>query len=433
MSHLRAGVERVLHDLLVAPHPETRLALLPHAARLAAFLGRRDTADVLLPSLITFFNSSSWQVCVCWGAGGGPGAGLHARAAAPSGQPRPRGPAAAQLAPRLPARPPQVRAALYACLEGVCPWLGPEGVARIVAPFLDRMVGDPQPAVAAQAAAFLAGAARRGLLRKRHLLDVAARLCARQALGPGAPAAVRAAAVQFLAAAAAQLPQAAVHAQLLPLVLPHLASEPLDLQVGGGRAWLGGGRGGCPRALLAPLPASCRPRCVTQPVSVPPPLPPVTPTPTHTSPARTGPRTNRSRAEERRPGRRSQPARPAKPASGAAHASRPPAPAARRRLQRPALARLAGGRAWRPAAGARRREQERDGGRQRLRSGQPCRQPQPAAAAALRLHLQPAGGPALPAQRLLAPVGSPAAVGDGSGRRRRGTPARQPVPGVGTC
>lgn len=62
MGHLRTGVERVVQHFLVGPHAETKLALLPHLARLAAFVGRRDTADVLLPSLLTFFNSQSWQV-----------------------------------------------------------------------------------------------------------------------------------------------------------------------------------------------------------------------------------------------------------------------------------------------------------------------------------------------------------------------------------
>ena len=61
MANLRTSVERVVHELLVGPHSETKVALLPHLARLAAFAGRRDTADVLLPSLLTFFNSHTWQ------------------------------------------------------------------------------------------------------------------------------------------------------------------------------------------------------------------------------------------------------------------------------------------------------------------------------------------------------------------------------------
>lgn len=182
MGHLRTGVERVVQHFLVGPHAETKLALLPHLARLAAFAGRRDTADVLLPSLLTFFNSQSWQV----------------------------------------------RAAFYSAFVGVCPSLGPEGVAAIVLPFLDRLVGDPEPAVVAEAVQFLARICSDGLLRKRHILLVAARLCSRPVLGPAAPTPVRAAAVAFLAAAASQLSAADIQAQLVPLALPHLEAEPLS-------------------------------------------------------------------------------------------------------------------------------------------------------------------------------------------------------------
>ena len=254
MAALRAGVERVVQAFLVGPPPETKLALLPHLPRLAAFAGRRDTADVLLPPLLTFFNSQSWQVRgVAWlGWGGAGDVGVRQAPAASSACGGPRGHAGRDRAqtmvgerrgpaalphppPPLATQPPQVRAAFYAGFAGVCPALGPEGVAAVVLPFLDRLVGDPEPAVAAEAAAFLAAAARGGLLRKRHLLAAAARVCARGMLAPAAPTPVRAAAVEFLAAAAGQLSVADVHAQLLPLVLPHLAAEPLSIQVGGGR------------------------------------------------------------------------------------------------------------------------------------------------------------------------------------------------------
>lgn len=132
----------------------------------------------------------------------------------------------------------QVRAAFYAAFVGVCPSLGPEGVAAIVLPFLDRLVGDPEPAVAAEALGFLASVARRGLLRKRHLLLVAMRLCSRQMLGPGVATPLRAAAIDFLAAAAGQLSEVDVYAQLLPLVLPHLAAEPLSLKVRAGPGYM---------------------------------------------------------------------------------------------------------------------------------------------------------------------------------------------------
>lgn len=62
MTHLRDAVERAVHDLLVGPHDEPKLAILPHLDRLAAFCGRRDTADLLLPPLLTFVNSPHWQV-----------------------------------------------------------------------------------------------------------------------------------------------------------------------------------------------------------------------------------------------------------------------------------------------------------------------------------------------------------------------------------
>jgi hypothetical protein len=100
-----------------------------------------------------------------------------------------------------------------------------------VLPFLDRLVGDPDAAVVAEAVRFLARICAAGLLRKRHALLVAARLCSRQMLGPAAPTPVRAAAVEFLAAAAGQLSVADVQALLLPLVLPHLAAEPLSFKV----------------------------------------------------------------------------------------------------------------------------------------------------------------------------------------------------------
>lgn len=228
MGHLRAGVERVVQHFLVGPHAETKLAVLPHLARLAAFAGRRDTADVLLPSLLTFFNSQSWQV----GRGGcrvGEGlAGCRELAClwhAPS-------PAHPRLQTHPPQCPPlQVRAAFYSAFVGVCPSLGPEGVAAIVLPFLDRLVGDPEPAVVAEAIQYLARICSDGLLRKRHILLVAARLCIRPVLGPAAPTPVRAAAVAFLAAAAGQLSAADIQAQLLPLALPHLAAEPLSFAV----------------------------------------------------------------------------------------------------------------------------------------------------------------------------------------------------------
>ncbi|GAB4818761.1 hypothetical protein N2152v2_005807 [Parachlorella kessleri] len=183
MAHLRGNVERVVHELLVGPHVETKLALLPHLHRLATFCGRRDTADLLLPPLLTFLNSPQWQV----------------------------------------------RAAFYRHLGGVGPSLGGEGLAAIVLPFLDRMMIGPEDAVAAEAVSFLGRVCGAGLLRKRFLLMVAAKLHHFRLLQSPSTA-VRSAAVQFVVAAAGQLSPAEVFAQLLPLVRPQLTQEPLSLE-----------------------------------------------------------------------------------------------------------------------------------------------------------------------------------------------------------
>lgn len=125
----------------------------------------------------------------------------------------------------------QVRACFYAHFDGVCWALGGEGVAAIVLPFLDRMLGDTDPAAASEAVLFLSRLLTRGLLLKRHTLGVARKLCARGLLQSPSTA-VRAAAVQYLATAAAQLSAADTYALLLPLLVPHILADPLDPKVG---------------------------------------------------------------------------------------------------------------------------------------------------------------------------------------------------------
>lgn len=181
LGRLRGAVERAVHDLLVGSRSEPKLALLPHLGDLAAVLGRRDTADGLLPALLTLFNSREWEV----------------------------------------------RAELYAQLAGVCPALGPQGVAFLL-PFLDRMLSDPEPAAVAAAAALLAALCRARLLQQRHVLAAAAKVVEAGLLKSECTAA-RAAAVEFVAAAAQTLPRAAGQALLLPLLQPHLARDPAPL------------------------------------------------------------------------------------------------------------------------------------------------------------------------------------------------------------
>lgn len=180
LSHLRVTVERVLHDMLVGPYIETRLALLPALGTLRAFLGRKDTADVLFPLLLTLFNSQSWQV----------------------------------------------RAELYRNLSSACPALGPEGVKTVVVSFLELMLGDTEPAVAVEACTFLHSACTLGLLDRKHILKVSEAVLTRE-LHQSQHAAVRAAAIVFLAAAGSKLSAADVYAFVLPVLEPSLMSRPL--------------------------------------------------------------------------------------------------------------------------------------------------------------------------------------------------------------
>ena len=273
---------------------------------------------------------------------------------------------------------------------------------------------DPEPAVAAEAALLSARTCAAGLLRKRHILAVAARLCSRQALGPGAPTPVRAAAVEFLAAAAGQLSAADAQALPLPLALPCLAAEPLSLTVG--RKKGGGGGGGERWRGGRFLPAACTWPCwqhhcaATHAFSLS--APPCLVMRLWLA----GPQTDCSsagRGGQQQQQRRSKyrwhtPPSP-HPATCRAHAAGPASAAAARcapalwyRLsrrwhgQRAAVARLPGCRWLRPRC-AGWRQQQRDGwrrsGHSRSSSGG---KPQHAAATAHSVHLQPDGWPPFP-------------------------------------
>jgi hypothetical protein len=61
MGYLRMGVERAVHGLLTSTKSEPVLALLPRLRSLAGFMGKKETTDVLVPLLFTFFNSQQWQ------------------------------------------------------------------------------------------------------------------------------------------------------------------------------------------------------------------------------------------------------------------------------------------------------------------------------------------------------------------------------------
>lgn len=78
-----------------------------------------------------------------------------------------------------------------------------------------------------EAVLFLSRLLDRGLMRKRAMLGVARKLCGRGLLQSPSTA-VRAAALEYLATAAAQLTPAESYALLAPLLAPHLLTDPLD-------------------------------------------------------------------------------------------------------------------------------------------------------------------------------------------------------------
>jgi phosphoinositide-3-kinase regulatory subunit 4 len=182
LGRLRGAVERAVHDLLVGSSPQPKLSLLPQLGDLAATLGRRDTSDGLLPALLTLFNAREWQL----------------------------------------------RASLYVNLLGVCQTLGLHGVAFLQL-FLDQMLSDPEPAGVAAAMSLLAALCRADLLQQRHIVSVVAKII-KLGLLTSRFTAVRAAAVNFISAAATALPRAVEQARLLPLLRSHLREDSATLR-----------------------------------------------------------------------------------------------------------------------------------------------------------------------------------------------------------
>lgn len=182
LGRLREAFERAVHDLLVGSRPEPKLSLLPQIGDLAATLGRRDTSDGLLPALLTLFNAREWQL----------------------------------------------RSSLYVNLIGICQTLGLHGVAFLQL-FLDQMLSDPEPAGVAAALSLLAVLSRADLLQQRHVISVVAKVVNLGLLNSDCTA-VRAAAVNFVSAAATTLPWAVEQARLLPLLRSHLKRDSANLK-----------------------------------------------------------------------------------------------------------------------------------------------------------------------------------------------------------
>lgn len=233
---LRAAIERSVHDILVGVHPDPKLALLPHVSQLAVVLGRRDTADGLLPALLTLFNAREWQV----------------------------------------------RAALYEHgLQGVCPTLGPASVSFLL-PFLDRMLSDPEPAAIAASLRLLTTLTDVGILGRRYILTAMKKVVgdcgllsqpsSSKSQDPKQCTAVRTAALCFVASASQALGPITTRALLLPILTPALPSlDQLVRQGQGHEAALTVMDGASLARCLDPLAPS--PAGSTGPFASPPPFP----------------------------------------------------------------------------------------------------------------------------------------------------------------
>ncbi|KAK9863176.1 hypothetical protein WJX84_011949 [Apatococcus fuscideae] len=183
VSILRLAVERVLAELLLGPHstPATRLALLPHVSVVAEFLGRKESRDFLLPAVIAFLNDRAWPL----------------------------------------------RAALFQHMPSLIACTGKEALEAYLLPCLEQALADPEEAVIGEALAFLASVTEKGLLQRRSIIAVAAKVAPH--LLVNASPAIRFQAVSFLAAAAAAVSPADRFSLLLPLVKPAFKAEPLSL------------------------------------------------------------------------------------------------------------------------------------------------------------------------------------------------------------
>ncbi|KAL3131972.1 hypothetical protein ABBQ38_007667 [Trebouxia sp. C0009 RCD-2024] len=183
LAALRSGVERVVVELVVGPKSTaaTRKAILPLMDDLAAFLGRRESNDFLLPAMITFLNDRDWQL----------------------------------------------RAAFFHHICEMGSYAGSQGLQAFLLPCLEQALADVETGVIAEAVRFLTAVCRERQIRKPSLLAAARKVA--PALLQHPSASVRAAAVDFVAAAAHFLAPADVYAHLLPLVMPAVTAEPAAL------------------------------------------------------------------------------------------------------------------------------------------------------------------------------------------------------------
>ena len=186
-ARIRHWIGRGVHDVLVGTSPAPKLALLPQLQDISFGLGRKDTAEELLPALLTLFNSREWDV----------------------------------------------RSGLYLALKSITPVLGPK-TAPFVLPFLDRMLDDAEPMSVVSSLELLQCLVASNLLQQQEILLVVQKVVASN-VHTRPCTAIRIIFAVFLSSASSKLGPMVTEAILCPLVSscfqqgPSRLTDPVDV------------------------------------------------------------------------------------------------------------------------------------------------------------------------------------------------------------
>jgi len=180
-ARIRHWIERGVHDVLVGTSPAPKLALLPQLHDISYALGRKDTAEELLPALLTLFNSREWDV----------------------------------------------RSGLYLALKSITPVLGPK-TAPFVLPFLDRMLHDPEPMSVVSSLELLQCLVASNLLQHQEILTVVQKVVASK-IHTRPCTAIRMLFAVFICSVSNNLGPMATEAILCPLVSSCFQQMPIRL------------------------------------------------------------------------------------------------------------------------------------------------------------------------------------------------------------
>jgi hypothetical protein len=180
-ARIRHWIGRGVHDILVGTSPAPKLALLPQLQDISFGLGRKDTAEELLPALLTLFNSREWDV----------------------------------------------RSGLYLALKSITPVLGPK-TGPFVLPFLDRMLHDPEPMSVVSSLELLECLVSSNLLQQREILSVVQKVVA-SSIHTRPCTAIRILFAVFISSVANKLGSITTEAILCPLISSCFQQRPTML------------------------------------------------------------------------------------------------------------------------------------------------------------------------------------------------------------